>query len=123
VSGARNGRSVALRIRAASAWRCAEKSAALSAAWTAFPKAVNSSHVISVGAVTRTRSETTPKWKIRADTSASIGHPSTTSRLGPSETDTGGVKISIAWASARLGRARSGALDASSSSARSSWIS
>jgi hypothetical protein len=87
------------------------------------PKAVNSSQVISAGAVTRTRSETTPKWKIRADTSASSGRPPTTSRSGPSETDTGGLWIWIAWASARLGRARSGALDASSSSARSSWIS
>jgi hypothetical protein len=114
---------VALAMRAASAWRCAENSAALSAACTAFPNAVNSSHVISVGAVTRTRSDTTPKWKILAETSASSGRPPTTSRSGPSETEIGGVRISIACASPRLGRARSGPLEASSPSARSRWIS
>jgi hypothetical protein len=88
---------------------------------TVVPKRTNSSHVPPAGASMRTRSETTPKSKMRAETSASRGapKPARATRSWPRITVSGGLAICSACASPRTGRTRAGALAASRSRARS----
>jgi hypothetical protein len=71
-------------------------------------------------ALTRARSDTTPKSNTRADISASTGRPSISIGSVPSPTVTGGFGIWMVCASPRDGRRRSGPLEASRSDARSS---
>ncbi|HEY2954371.1 MAG TPA: hypothetical protein VGK89_03870 [Candidatus Eisenbacteria bacterium] len=71
----------------------------------------------------RARSDTTPKSKIRAEISAGARVSPIGTVSEASATVIGGFRIWIAWASLRVGPARSGAWAASSSSTRSSRIS